>query len=290
MTAVFRLRHGLLGTIALLLALGLCIAGCSKDNGGFLEMPANTVDDPGDTGSEQFSETLVSEQAVNYAEQSVSMVEILPTYPDGFSAKNSKLGFTTLPAFADRFTGKDGELGFNWNEAGDYWEARLILSDDGLYLNLYASVQFQDNQGQPIRQSDGADRMIYSESATLGVDQTEGDEHTVINIQGSAELVLSGLQTTTWNLMGTCSQDIEYTYDSPERTESLDTTISWEILPDGLSLPIDGCPSGTIRYSLPPYRLDIVFDGTDTASYTLYDAQDNIIPEASGTESTYCGS
>ncbi len=64
--------------------------------------------------------------------------------------------------------------------------------------------------------------------------------------------------------------------------------MSWETLGAGISYPVDGCPTGSMEFTMSPFTVTVVFDGSDTATYTMRNGS-TVIPEGSGTTYLGCG-
>jgi hypothetical protein len=98
----------------------------------------------------------------------------------------------------------------------------------------------------------------------------------------------AGLGTDTLLIDGDGSVDIDYAWSSDGSSGSASYAASWDIVSPGVSYPLDGCPTGSIVFTLAPFTVTVVFDGDDTATYTMRNG-DTVIPEGSGTTTLFCG-
>ncbi len=260
-TYLFRCR-GVLGMlIAGILVVGL--AGCSGDD----DNPTNTGG--GNTTSDDFDQSEAISQAQTAAPQAVNLVQSMIAMAAGFN--------------------KDGEKDYAWNEQTQSWEYHYTYSGEGNVYDWFYTVQYLGPSGEPQESPQGAQTISHAMSGT-------GEYHyeyegTVLDYDYFYEYAttIAGLGTGTLVMTGGGSQDIDYTYNSPEGNYAFNYAVGWEILSPGIIINGEGaCPIGTIRYDFMPYYWLIVFDGSNTASSTLYDSGDNPVSGSEGTHSLSC--
>ena len=246
--------------LVLVLALGLAMTGCSSDD-----------DNPTDpTAISEFDADLAQSQTAIAAPMAIEMVE-------------------NMPFFSDGFIGKDFSYTFAWDTETQSWRAETTFSDDGYSFQFVYHVQYRDSEGNPQQSDVDAVSMYYTEDG-VGDFTFEDDRSSLYAHQEFAnELTVHGLNTTTLVINGSGGYDFFYEAHSDGNSATLDLTVTWETLGNGISFPEDGCPTGTIRYHLAPYYVDVVFDGDDTVNYTLYTTDGVPVPGGSGTEMMLCG-
>jgi hypothetical protein len=185
---------------------------------------------------------------------------------------------------------KDFAYDFDWIEDGDYWQAVFSGDEAGVAIAMTFTVQYRDEGGNPVLAPENAASFTYTKVGTLDVayaDTARGvalTSHYVID----EEVVAGGLGGEALTLDGHATAGWAFDYVSEGYNESLDTTLGWEVLGDGVMFPAAGCPEGTIRVTMAPFHCDIVFDGSDQAAYTLYDAQGNVVADGSGVAPLDC--
>jgi hypothetical protein len=131
--------------------------------------------------------------------------------------------------------------------------------------------------------------MWYSEDG-VGDFSYEDDRSALYAHQEFAnEATVDGLDSATLTIDGAGGYDFTYEAHSDGNSATLDLSVTWETLGGGISVPVGGCPTGTIRYHFAPYYVDVVFDGDDTVTYTLYTADGDPVPGHSGLETMVCG-
>ena len=91
-------------------------------------------------------------------------------------------------------------------------------------------------------------------------------------------------------MTGSGGYDIDYHIVGPSYDQTSSYVVDWETVDGGITVAPGGCPSGTIRYTFDPYHLDVVFDGSSTATHTLYNSSGGTVASGSGTYPLSCGS
>lgn len=259
------LRH-LSRSNGVLLLLLLCLAatapGCGDDDDG--------APSPTGPATTDFDEIMATGQAAYAAPLAVAMLE-------------------NVAVFAQGVAGKDLDYSFSYDEDDQHWIATMTYDQDGYTYAYTYTVQYRDAMGQPQQEAQGAASMRYTQDGT-SLFNFSGDGYVlVMSYDFDSDVTASGLGTGALLVDGGGGYDLDYDVTSDGRREQLAFSASWQTLGDGVSYPTDGCPTGTMRYSFAPYRMDIVFDGTSTAAYTLHDGAGSQVPEASGTVELYCG-
>ncbi len=246
--------------LALVVAFGLIVAGCGSDD--------DTPTDPNPTA--EFNEELAGAQASVAAPMAIEMVE-------------------NMPFFADGFTGKDFSYTFAWDSEMEAWSAHTTFDSEGYSFEFAYYVQFRDAQGNPQPSDVGAVSMYYTEDGVGDFTYVDDRSSLYAHQEFANEMEVDGLDTTTLTIAGSGGYDFTYEAHSDGNSATLDLQVSWETLGGGVMFPENGCPTGTIRYHLAPYYVDVVFDGSDTVNYTLYNVEGVPVPGHAGTEMMLCG-
>ena len=242
------------------LALALAFAGCGGDDD-----PAG----PGGGGTtDDFDQATAVSQARAAAPQAVALVESMTDLASGFT--------------------KDGEKDYAWNDETGRWEFDYYYEDENTTYDWFYTVQYLDAEGQPQQQALGAATIAH---AMTGVGSYHfAGEGTVFDYDYVYDYAttIGGLGTGTLVMTGGGGQDIDYTYESPQGNYAYDYAVDWEVLPPGITVTGGGCPVGTIRYDLPPYHALVVFNGSGTATSTLYDSGGAVVPGGGDTHPLSC--
>jgi hypothetical protein len=194
-----------------------------------------------------------------------------------------------MPLFAQGVAGKDFSYTFSWDAEVQAWRAETTFDDEGYSFAFVYYLQYRDAQGEPQQSEVGASSMWYAEDG-VG-DFIYEDERSSLHAhqEFANEVTVDGLQTSSLVIAGAGGYDFDYEATSDGNHATLDLQVTWETLGEGVGFPAGGCPTGTIRYHLAPYYVDVVFDGDDTVTYTLYTADGEPVPGYSGTELVACG-
>ena len=157
-----------------------------------------------------------------------------------------------------------------WNATDMQWEWTESLVLGALTLEASIVLQYLDEAGDPQQAEAGATGMLYLFSATGTQDQggagTLTFEYTgdvdIDNLNGQGPLVMHGTGGNTVIIelsLGGLSTSNEY-------------NATWATASAGIEIPTDGgCPEGMIIYTLDPYVMTIVFDGSDIYLYSMVD-------------------
>jgi hypothetical protein len=251
-------RKRLAGILGPLPILALLLAGCSDD-------------DPAEPGNgDPFDEdtaVMMAEQVVPFALDLVEQVEIIG---GGLTAK------------------QEGTFAYEWNAELQRWEWSFSSSDETFAWEWFYTVRYIGADGEPQQDPYGAVRAEYSLVSTGSGMSTEGDATATWEFAVSFANTISGIGTETYLIDGTGSEEVDYSYFTDRNVASAHYVVTYEILGDGVAVPAGGgCPTGTIRFTLAPYTMNVDFDGTSTVNYTVYDGSGN--PVHNGTEIGDCG-
>jgi hypothetical protein len=246
--------------LVLMLACGLALTGCSDDD----ENPT------GPPNATEFNEEIAGAQAAVTAPMAIAMVE-------------------NMPLFAAGVAGKDFSYSFSWDAETQSWRAETTYDAEGYSFEFVYHLQYRDAQGDPLPSEVDAVSMWYTEDG-VGEFVFQDERSSLYARQEFAnEIDVSGLDTATLLIAGAGGYDFAYEAHSDGNSAILDLTVTWETLGDGVSFPAGGCPTGTIRYHLAPYYVDVVFDGDSTVDYALYTDAGVPVPGHAGTEIMVCG-
>lgn len=241
--------------------LALAVVGCSDD------------DDPGTPGgdnngsSDQFDEATAEAMTPMTVALGTETAERVADVSDGIDAS------------------KDGT--WSWDAENQWWVYHYSWDDMGSY-DWTLTAQYLDTDGNPVQfRMDAMSAHLVMNGTGDFQYQSEAYSYSWSSTY-SWDLTITGLHTTTYTANGGGNYVIDYTVNSGGMTYSRHFVVDWEILDPGLSRPVGGCPTGTIRFTMTPYTLDMTFDGTSTAEWVLKDGSGNTVNE--GTESLECGS
>jgi hypothetical protein len=248
-----------------LLALAVALAGCSDDDDG--------DDNPTNPGSDdEFTQQIAVSQAQLAVAQATALVQTVPLYAGGIGGK------------------VDGDYTFGWNAETEQWEATYTFGDANTSYDWFYSVQYRDLMGDPQQEAAGAESLRYTQDGTVEFlfEDTQGGTIDWTQIW-EQDVTLTGLSLAEQLMSGSGSISLDWQYVGTEANQSYDLLMSWQTTGSGLVVSSDGCPTGTMRFSMPPYQMDVVFDGTATATYTMVDGNGNAVPGGSGTTTLSCG-
>lgn len=247
-------------TIALLAALlSLGVAGCGDDD-----------DNPTGPGTPrpptQFDEMTAVAQAQAAAPQAVTLVQSMTTLAGGVGK--------------DAASGEATAKNYGWNEENQRWEYTYEYDAAGFVYHYFYTVQYLDDEGTPQQSPAGAASIRHQMTGTGDYDGQQGDATIVYDYVYEYDVTIAGIGTGTLVMTGGGGYDFDYAYTAPGSNFSQSYVTSWEIQGAGITHPAGGCPTGTIRYDFDPYHALVVFNGTNTATTTLYNA--NGTPVAAG--------
>jgi hypothetical protein len=265
MRHLLKLNPKLTLLMMLTLALSLTLVGCSDDDDD-----NNNPTNPG--GVAEFDQAFAAQQAQMMVPLVIDMVENMTLYAGGIDVAGKA----------------DDIYEWAWNPANGRWEGAYVSSGEGMTISYSGWLQYLDEMGTPQQSADGAEAFAYQNTLNL-VSAFVGDGTSVnIDMDTEESFSASGLNTSTILVSGSGSADIDYDWVSGGNSGSAQYAYSWQTLGDGISYPLDGCPTGSMEFTFAPFRVVVEFNGTGTASYTMYNGS-TMIPEGSGTEPLGCG-
>lgn len=250
----------LLITLALMAMLAFGCIGCLGD------------DDDDTTGPgtpDEFDQPTAIAQSQLAGPQAVTMVENMSTIAGG------------VGTFRDDYS---------WNAAEQRWEYNYVWSDSGYDYDWLFTVQYLAS-GTPQQDEDGADAINHTMHGTMDYEDSQQGADIVLHYIYDYDVTITGMSTrSVLTLEGGGYFDIDYTYSFGGINQSYNYVANWETVgPNHIQAEENGgCPTGTIRYSMDPYYLDVVFDGSSSATATLYDGNDAVVPGGGGTYSLNC--
>ena len=249
-------------SMSVLLLFGL--VGCSDDD---------SPTDPGGGGGgggggDQFDQASALAQAQSAAPQAVGMVESISSIAAGVDNKQGS---------------------YNWNASEERWESDYMADVGGYSYDWMYTVQYLDGDGNPQQESAGASSLTHSMTGTGGSDINQGGYNIVYDFNYNYSTTISGLGSATHVMTGAGGYSIDYTYSGNGVNQVADYVVEWETLSPGVSVPATGgCPTGTIQYKFNPFEMDVVFNGTSTASVGMVDGNGGNVPMNPNSYSLSC--
>ena len=165
-----------------------------------------------------------------------------------------------------------------WDAANQEYVGTFAYDDPPAFVfDLVHRVQYRDAQGQPQgfaqHSADKTDGARYRATAALAIDlgaASEGEATGTMVASYEADTTIAGLLSGSYTAVGTGTYDVDVdvTATSEGQTQSLqmDVSMSYEL---DIAVSAGGCPTGTSTIVFAPYRLDVTYDGTATATWTL---------------------
>jgi len=233
----------LLTVLATMSLLMFSLAGCSDD-----DSPNN----PGNgSGGEDFDQQTAQLQAQSAAPQAIGMVESISTIAAGIDTKQGTYG---------------------WNAAEQRWEYDYMYNYAGYTYDWLYTVQYLNSTGDPQQEAAGASSVVHTLNGTGSYGVTQ-DGYTIdYDYVYEYDTTIAGLGGSTYTMTGNGGYSIDYTYSGQGVNQSADYVVSWTTLSPGITIPANGgCPTGTIRYTFNPYSMDVVFNGSSTATVSMTD-------------------
>ncbi len=172
-----------------------------------------------------------------------------------------------------------------WDATDSRWEWTETYDYGGVPTSYTYTLQYLAG-GVPQQEPTGADTMRYTFTG-IGTSAQSG---TTITYEFDYDIGYSGLDTSTILMDGEGSYTYEISIDVPGG-QDIDTlyATSWHTVDPGVSIPLDGCPTGEIIYEMDPYTLTVAFNGTSTYTYNLVDGGGADVPSGSGDGQMGCG-
>lgn len=234
------------------------LAGCGGDD------PAS----PGgnnNTGDAMNEATAVSQAPLNTA-QAVSLVESMSSLIDGVGGKN-----------------------YGWDEASQSWVYNYTWSQSGYTYDWHYSTQYLDASGTPQQSAAGAAEVLHELSGTGTYSLSQSGYSYDYTYTYEYETHFTGLGSGTVTMTGSGGVDMDADIVVNGVSQSSSYVMDWTTLGDGIVWTGGGCPSGTIRYDMNPYHLDVVFNGDGTATSTLYNSGGGVVNGGGGNTNVSCG-
>ncbi len=257
MTRKFPVRWSVL--LLLLGIVAFALTGCGDDDN-----PTN----PGGGDNDTFDQATASEQARLAVPQVVALVESIDTIGNGVD------------------TAKDGT--YQWNAGQQRWEYQYQWDYQGYQYTWNYTVQYLDGNGTPVMHRNDAVAAHHTMDGTGSYSFSDNGVNYQWTFSYDWDVMITGLHTMTYVMTGSGGYEGDYTGTIGGTSFDHHYVVTWETLDDGISKPVGGCPAGTIRYHFEPYYMDITFDGTSTATWTLKDGSGNTLD--SDTVELSCGS
>jgi len=248
------ISHRLLG---LSLILILAVAGCGDDD------PASPGG--GNNNADAMDESTAISQAPLNTSQAVALVESMSSLTAGVGNKN-----------------------YGWDAESQMWVYDYTWSQNGYTYDWHYTTQYLDATGEPQQSANGAAEVLHEMTGvgSYGLDQTGYSFSYDYTYEYSTRF--TGLGTDTVAMTGSGGIDIDYSVSTNGVNQSSTYVMNWSTLGDGIVWNNGGCPSGTIRYDMNPYHLDVVFDGNGNAVSTLYNGSGGTVSGGGGTRTTAC--
>ena len=257
------LRHTRPLGLAMVLALsfGLVLSGCSDDDDDTPTGPTET----------EFNEAFAAQQAQSVVPLVVDLVDNLSVYAAGPPNKA-----------ADDF--------YEWayNAMNGRWEGAAEMSHEGTTIAYLGWLQYLDADGNAVQFADDAASYSFHNELEMIVAYSDESTSWSLDMQTEEDYAVDGLGTDVLQVDADASANIDYTSTSGGNTSSATYAYSYRTLGEGITFPVDGCPTGQIEFTFAPYRVVVTFDGSATASYAMYDGNGNSVPAGSGTAPLDC--
>jgi len=253
-----RSGHAPRALAALMLIALLAVAGCGDDDD-------SNPTGPIDPQVSDFDQATAMAQAQAAAPQGVALVESMSAMAEGYNKS------------------------YGWNPDTQRWESSETWSQAGYTYNWSYTVQYLDAGGNPQQDASGAASARHTMNGSGNYALDQGGAALEYDFLYTYDTTMTGLNTDTLVLQGSGETDIDYTYVGNGVNVSDTYAMSWQTVGNGVSFPTNGCPSGTIRYDMSPYHMDLVFDGQGNANGTLYDGGGNEVAGGSSSNQVSCG-
>lgn len=247
-----------IATISLLL---FSLSGCSDDDSPY--NPGGGGGGGGDTFDQQTAQV----QAQAAAPQAIGMVESVSTIAAGVN--------------------KQGDYG--WNADMMRWEYDYVYTVAGYSYDWMYTVQYRDGSGTPQMDVAGASSVAHTMNGTGTYSSNQGGFDIDYDYVYEYDTVITGLGGNTYTMTGDGGYSFDYTYSGSGVNQSSSYQVDWTALSPGVMVPANGgCPTGTIRYTFTPYTMDMVFDGSSTATASMSDGVGNSVPLTPDTYDLSC--
>jgi predicted secreted protein len=264
-------RHfALVGGLSVL----LMIAACSEES----TTPAPTNDLPPAAASAQ-------------AEAMVSVVTDMVSMSDNIAAGDfNNIGMLNVPSAEGstvRIARADFSVNINYDEAAGRWTVSSTGSDSmGTSYSASYVVQFRDEAGNA-QVEPGPTTASVSYAAELSIDSSFSDPESGVSsvaaFDYNADVSMTGLQTGPVQVVA--NGDMSGSFSGTDGQNSFDyaLAVNWDL---DVSIPFDGCPTGSANINFGPYSATVTYDGTNQASWGAYQGTTLL---DSGFETMDCG-
>jgi len=241
-------------------AAAFALSGCGDDE------PTNPG---GNNTGDDFNETAAVTQASVAAPQAAALAQSITSIADGVGAK-------------------DGI--YAWNAETMRWEYHYVYSGAGYDYDWTYTAQYLDGEGTPQQYAAGAATVVHTMHGDMDFASNQGGYNVTYDYVYDYDVTISGVGTSLYTMTGSGGYDVDYHIVGPSYDQTASYVVDWETVDGGITVAPGGCPSGTIRYTFDPYHLDVVFDGSSTATHTLYNGSGGVVASGSGTYPLSCGS
>ncbi len=248
--------------LILVLALGLTVTGCSDDDDD------DTPTGPGGNG--EFDEAFATQQSQFLVTSVISQMANLDIYAGGISPKAD-----------DIYT-------WAWDEDPGRWEGSYEGTYEGFTSTWDVWLQYLNALNEPQQDALGAATMNYHIESTMTGSQSGDGFSYSLAFDYLQNFSATGLGTAVMLVNGDGTTGIDYSYSGDNGSGSASYDMSWTTVGAGISYPLGGCPTGTMEFTMTPYTVTVVFDGSNVATYTMRDGL-TVIPGGSGTQYLGCG-
>jgi hypothetical protein len=178
---------------------------------------------------------------------------------------------------------------YNWNANSQMWVWEYNWVQSGYTWNWIYTTQYLDGSGNPQQDAAGAAGVNHTMDGTGDYSQSVSGFQIDYTYDYNYDTSFTGLGTDTVTMTGTGGIDLDYTYVGSGVNQSSNYVMNWATVGNGVSWVNGGCPTGTIRYDMDPYHMDVVFNGSSSAISTLYDGNNNVVGGGGSTYPMYCG-
>jgi len=251
--------------LSTLFVLGLLLVGCSSSD--------SDPSQPYGGGGTQLS----ADEAEDWTDQALTMMNEMalqiPTVAEGDFTQ------TTVGKNAEAPIWDGDQQAWIMDETAEFGDG--VGSDSYGEMRVAIWIQFRNDDG-PLPTALGATELEYRLSSGMTMHNEDS--------QGTGDLDYD-LETTMlveyvdggYNVDGEGAAGIDASYSSGGQTENMSFDMAWGM---DLSVPLNGCPSGSAWVEAAQYRLGALYDGQGNVAWSLgapgY--------EASGTDTVPCSS
>jgi hypothetical protein len=269
-------------TTTLTAAIALIAGGCGGDKST-----------GPDNDNSAFDQPAAVTQAAVAAPQAVALAQSITALAGGvggasYVTPRGAAGARPVPPFLVDAGATGGTYG--WNAETMRWEYRYLDDETDYDYDWTYTVQYRDSDGVPLQFPTGAALLHHTMHGTMDYASSQSGYNLTYNYMYDYDVTITGLGTSLFTMAGSGGYDIDYQYVGNGVNQDINYAVDWETLGGGITVAPGGCPSGTIRYTFAPYHLDVVFNGSSSATYTLYDGGGGTVAAGSGTYPVFCGS